>query len=365
MKHTHNLLNKRLFRKSLLAFFGAFLICGLNLSFAKPLIITNETDQINQIERNPQVVSAKEHDIRTNQSKLINNFIIIQAKFSHPKFSTLKLAINNYNNKPIRTAIENFNLGQSHPANQILVKKPIIDSRLVGESTLSDYQPSQKILPLNDGEIKIGKEIEENNLKSSLQFLGIDFSDQESTITIDINPNGNISDFNRPIHLEFKPGNPCRFIDDRACVYSYLTPSNKNVIFITLHSGLGGDGQPLRHALEGTGFNRASYSINKVMSNLNKIVEAQVKIQQGNKNVNPLVVTNAVRIHARYLQEYFSTPIQDLAKFANSIDSGLNSDILLDRPTIIIETCGWRMRGEEWSEGITQSTGSIYLLIIQ
>jgi hypothetical protein len=341
-------------------------VWGLNYAIVKPFVITNKPYPVYQLDRKPQVVSAKGKGNNIHQRILINNSILIKQKFSHPATSPLQLAITNFNLPPTKIAVNNTKQDLSHTSNQLYLSRPTIDLNVIEISTQSDQKPSDQIFTFYAKIFNDIKEFEDNHTKNTLQFQGLDFTDQESIITIDINPStSKNSDFIRPIHLEFIPGDQCRYIDDRACIYSYLTPSNNIVIFITLHSGLGGDGQPLRHAFEGTGFNRAGYSIKKVMSNLDKIVESHVTIQQGTKLVNSLEVTSAGRIHARYLEKYFSTPIEDLAGFANSIDSGFQSEITLDRPTIIIETCGWRMRGEEWAPGITQSTGSIYLLIIQ
>lgn len=164
-----------------------------------------------------------------------------------------------------------------------------------------------------------------------------------------------------PIQVDFRPGWPCAYIDQTACVGQYAD-GFAPVLLATVHSGVGGDGQPLRHALEGTGWNSAGLPLVEISANLVKLRGAPVTIRQAGIQVDGLWIITALRVPPEGLGRYLSQPVTtSLAEFAQS-DPFLAE--ALGEPLLVIETCGWRHLEEAGRWPVDDTTGSIYLLVI-
>ena len=79
-------------------------------------------------------------------------------------------------------------------------------------------------------------------------------------MVIQITPRNASFNLGRAIQIAFIPAKACVFGDKRGCVFAYRAPSGAAIYFVSVHSGVGGEGQTLRHALEGTGINQAGLS---------------------------------------------------------------------------------------------------------
>lgn len=72
----------------------------------------------------------------------------------------------------------------------------------------------------------------------------------------------------KPIVISFVPGQKCNYGDQSACSSIYQSMMKSEIVFITIHCGVKGEGQAFRHAVEGTGINSAAFDLKKVRNNL-------------------------------------------------------------------------------------------------
>jgi len=184
-------------------------------------------------------------------------------------------------------------------------------------------------------------------------------------VEIKIYPSDSQVNHGNPIKISFIPGEHCRFGDKRGCVYAYKPSLAGNVIIITVHSGVGGEAQRWRAAIEGTGINRAGFSLERTIGNMRSLADAGVVISQGDQQVDQLQLGAVTRIPARALSKYFNTEMADILDFAAQNDPEISNWTLPEQPVIVLETCGWKMPGEAGSNRVTDTTGSVYLAIIR
>ena len=97
----------------------------------------------------------------------------------------------------------------------------------------------------------------------STDFYGINFSNNKERVTIKITPKNKKINGGKPIVISFLPGKRCVFGDQHACVAAFLNENLVNTIFLTVHSGEGGQAQSYRNALEGTLINSGAYTPKK------------------------------------------------------------------------------------------------------
>jgi len=202
------------------------------------------------------------------------------------------------------------------------------------------------------------------SLEPTLNFHGIDL-DRHQRIEIIIRPPDNRVNHGKPIKISFLPGQHCQFGDQKGCVYSYKPSYTGNVIIVTIHSGVGGEGQRLRSALEGTGINRAGFSLKEVQANLRALAGATVTIRQGEQVVDGLLLGGVARIPARALRRYFRSDLSQILGVAADLDDEMGALVGTAEPILVLETCGWKMPGEPGSELVADTTGSVYLSIIR
>jgi hypothetical protein len=135
------------------------------------------------------------------------------------------------------------------------------------------------------------------------------------------------------------------------------------VTFLSVHSGVRGEGQALRHALEGTSLRGAGYPVSKVLSNLEALDGAEVVITQGKKRIEGLTLVAVSRIPPKWVNSYLGQPMDAALPFATTLDPRLAADPNLQQ--LVIETCGWRIPGERGAAKVPSTSASIYLGVIQ
>lgn len=199
----------------------------------------------------------------------------------------------------------------------------------------------------------------------SLDFYGIDFSKNKLRVIITITPQDNNFNQGEPIVIPVFPARDCEFGDKTACVTAYKSSQQGNVIFLSVHSGVGGEAQRLRHAIEGTGINQAGYDLEYVMANLDALKGAIVTIRQDDVELGGFRMVSAARVPAQSIQNYFSFPVTEAIYQASLYNPGLIDLIDPGTTQLVIETCGWKMRGEPWAPEVTPTSASIYLGVIQ
>lgn len=201
--------------------------------------------------------------------------------------------------------------------------------------------------------------------QSSPGFYGFDLEDSDHRVRILIFPPNHKVNQGKPILISFIPGQTCNFGDNRGCINVYRTESGAPVTFISVHSGMGGEGQAFRNAVEGTGIDSAGLSLKEVRVNLRALDGAEVVIIQGKRRYEGFTLVAAGRIPPKSLGTYFKTPIQNALVFASTIDRSLSGLEQRGLPLLVFETCGWKMPGEPWVKGVTSTTASVYLGVIQ
>jgi hypothetical protein len=184
-------------------------------------------------------------------------------------------------------------------------------------------------------------------------------------VRIKIIPSNKRVNGGKPIVISFIPGQNCDFGNHQACVNTTKSGDNGETIYLTIHSGVGGEAQAYRHALEGTGYNQAAYTVKDILKNVKALAGAEVIIYQGDTVISGLTLSASARIPSKFTRAYFDLPFPDALGLAAEVNSSLNPFVLPDQPQIIFETCGWRAPGEKWVSGLKNTAASVYLGVIQ
>jgi len=179
-------------------------------------------------------------------------------------------------------------------------------------------------------------------------------------VQIWIDPTGPQVNGGQPIEVAFRPAESCEFGDQQACV-----TTSQGLIFLTVHSGYGGEGQLFRHALEGSGLNAAAFSLETVQANMQALQGAQVAITTDGRQQGGLQVQTVLRIPPDRLEAYFALPVEAALELAGALNPVAWAAIDPDKPMLVFETCGWRMPSEPGSERASATTGSVYITVIQ
>jgi hypothetical protein len=201
--------------------------------------------------------------------------------------------------------------------------------------------------------------------EASLVFNGIDFGDRSKRIRILIFPPNKRVNKGKPIAITFVPGKRCQYSDHRGCVTAFQEASGAPVTFLSVHSGVGGEGQALRHALEGTSLRGAGYPLSKVLGNLEALDGAEVVIIQGKKRVEGFTLEALSRIPPKWVNSYLEQSMDAALPFATVLDPALSLAADPSRPLLVFETCGWRISGERGAGKAPATSASIYLGVIQ
>lgn len=196
-------------------------------------------------------------------------------------------------------------------------------------------------------------------------FFTIDLGDPQKRVIIKITPPSHNFNGGKPVEISFFPGQTCVFGDHRGCVFAYRGDRGANIMLVSVHSGVGGEAQTLRHALEGTGVNQAAYTLKQIHANLAALEDASVQITQGKTTFGGLIVTHAGRVPASKLDGYFNSQLDQAISYAAAIDPDLQTAVNPLTSELIIETCGWKSKEEPWSKGVTSTTASVYLIVIR
>lgn len=237
-----------------------------------------------------------------------------------------------------------------------------INRKQLPEPTPTPFQPLHptEVLPAEAAEAAL-VEVPPKNSNSDQ----IDLVNGGGRVQIRIDAPGRQINSGKPINLSFNAGNKCKFGDGRACVNTYTDELGSEVTFVTIHSGVGGEAQTLRHALEGTGFDQAALPLRQVRKNLQRIDGSPVIVTQGDRRLTNLKIAAVVRLPANQVMDYIRTPLNQALAYAAQVDPALQPFIHPTKPVIVLETCGWRMPGESNRDGLPSTSASIYIVVIQ
>jgi hypothetical protein len=195
-------------------------------------------------------------------------------------------------------------------------------------------------------------------------FHGLNFEPGQSRINLRISPPVDTINNGQPILMSFLPGDTCMFSDGFGCVQVLNNLAGGRIIFITLHSGVGGEAQAFRHAVEGTYMGIAGFSLEKTTANLTALIGAEAGISQGGLEDNNLVVEWLTRLPAALVKSYFDRPVPEALAFAMEHDPGLTFIETTPDTWIVFETCGWRIPEEPWPAGHPDTSGAVYIGVI-
>jgi hypothetical protein len=194
-------------------------------------------------------------------------------------------------------------------------------------------------------------------------FEKIDFSSAGEPITIMILPDSDYSRHSQPIEITFLPDEQCIYGDGKACVYSFFSNHGKQVLFASVHSGVGGEGEIFRSVIEGTGINQGLHTAHQVSDNINSLTGSQVTILQAGVEFNGLELMAIIRVPPEQMQAYLALPVEKTLDFI--VELKVLYPEVLNQDLLVIETCGWRLPGEPRYSGLSDTSGSIYLGIMR
>jgi hypothetical protein len=237
-------------------------------------------------------------------------------------------------------------------------------SELILEQALNkrDKDNQEQILESELIQRGVTVDAEAPNSGDPSSLWGVDFSPGSQPMTIKILPKEDQYHGELPLVITFLPDQHCEFGDGRACIYPLASSTGEKIILASIHSGVGGEAEAFRNMLEGTGFNRALYKLERVNKNVQSIIGSSVVLEQGSHELIGLELIAILRIPPEHLDTYMALPIEHVLDFATEItgaDAGIfNQDLL------IFETCGWQLPDEAPIEGHPYTSSSIYLGVI-
>ena len=183
----------------------------------------------------------------------------------------------------------------------------------------------------------------------------------DENVSIRIQPPREING-GRDITIHFSPASDCPFGSGTACISRH---HNGQVILLTIHSGVGGQGEAFRWAVEGTGINSAFFSLARIQENLDRLAQSPVTLEMGADSLDGLELAGVARIPPADLEEYFRLPFDEALSLAAKSNPALVSALAGGDGLLIFEICGWAVPGEPWAPGVSSTSASIYLGFIR
>jgi hypothetical protein len=194
------------------------------------------------------------------------------------------------------------------------------------------------------------------------KFHGIDFSDGASPVSLRIIPDDERRNGSQITEISFLPGDHCIFGEGLACTYAFSSAYGSKVIFLSVHSGLGGEADALRDLIEGTGINQGLYTVERVNQNIQALLDSDVVLLQEDVDLAGLELVSIIRIDPENLDEYMSLPVEQALGFAEEVSSH-NPDVF-NQDLILLETCGWRLPDDADVPGLENTSYSVYLILM-
>jgi len=180
-------------------------------------------------------------------------------------------------------------------------------------------------------------------------------------IVLRIGPVPSLND-DQPIRIAFLPGAECPFGNQRACLSLHR---NGTLSLLTIHSGVGGQGEAFRRAVEGSGLDSAGYSLSRIQSNLDRLQNVPVSLTLGDNLSKNLTLLGVARIPPGEVEAYFSRPVDEALELVAHHNPALQPALDSGEPLLAFEICGWLVEGEGWSPGVSATTGSIYFGLLR
>ncbi|GAP05625.1 hypothetical protein ATHL_00466 [Anaerolinea thermolimosa] len=180
-------------------------------------------------------------------------------------------------------------------------------------------------------------------------------------IVLRIGPVPSLND-DQPVRIAFLPGAECPFGNQRACLSLHR---NGTLSLLTIHSGIGGQGEAFRRAVEGTGLDSAGYSLSRIQANLDRLQNVPVSLSLGENLSKNLILLGVARIPPGEVESYFSRPVDEALELVTRYNPALQPALDSREALLAFEICGWLVEGEGWSPGVSSTTGSIYFGLLR
>jgi hypothetical protein len=193
-------------------------------------------------------------------------------------------------------------------------------------------------------------------------LFDINFKEGSPPLTLVFNPDIEQNHAITPVEITFLPGKQCNFGDGYACINEFRASIGNRIIFVSVHSGYGGEGDELRNLFEGTGINMGLFEPGIVLNIIQSLSGTAVEIAQGDTKINGLALTSITRIPPEHFTAYTALPIEEGLDYA--VQNNLLDPNLLNQDLLIIETCGWRLPGETQLGGLNATSNSVYLVLV-
>lgn len=137
------------------------------------------------------------------------------------------------------------------------------------------------------------------------------------------------------------------------------------MILLTVHSGVGGEGERLRSALEGSGLDEAGFTLEQIRVNMAALQGAEVQLGLGEEILNSLELATVARVPAMDIQRYFDLPFDDALEMVAVENDPVRAVLDTGEPVLAFGICGWHLPGEVWGQGGSATIASIYLGFIR
>ena len=173
---------------------------------------------------------------------------------------------------------------------------------------------------------------------------------------------GQLVNAGKMIKMKFLPAPDCTFGTGRGCVSMHR---NGQVILLTIHSGVGGEGEVFRKAIESTGLDQAGFSIGQIRTNLAAMQNVSVQMNLGSYDFGELELAALARVPAIDMQHYFDLPFDDALEMVAGKNKPVRAALDSGDSLLVFEICGWHVAGEAWGKGTTPTSASIYLGFIR
>jgi hypothetical protein len=180
-------------------------------------------------------------------------------------------------------------------------------------------------------------------------------------VTLEIDPPDLVHQ-GQAIRLTFQPGHDCPFGSGVACVSQH---HQGKVVMLTVHSGLGGQSETFRRAVEGTGLDTAFFNLDKIHENLRALRNTPVRLTIDGQTRDNLELVGVARVPPDQLQAYFDLPGDEALALAAHYDDQVLAALQAGEQLLAFEVCGWAVPGEPWAPGVSATTASIYLGFIR
>lgn len=231
--------------------------------------------------------------------------------------------------------------------------------------TSTPYQPLSPTNTLLAPEVVTSPVTSTPNPVPSHDFYSIDFHPGAAGIKLLLYPPTDQVNHNQSIAITVSPSRNCPYEGGRACVRAFRTAGGGNVIFVSVHSGVDGEAEAYRRAIEGLGVNQAGFSLKKIRNNMASLTGAAVQIKQGERLVGGLQLAAAGRVPPGLIQDYFHNPVEQALAIAATANPQLKDFVNPAGSILVFETCGWTVPGEAWAPGVTIVSSSVYIGVIQ